>query len=128
MSSREKGARRERQTRDWYIEHYLHACRVTKSGASLGEAELILMPLIGSSELVLSQVKSNHWPRPAERLTLEQFGRLLAPIAYPVVEIVRWDDRFRDNPRRLRLSADGWRVMRGDQVDEVVLELQGERP
>lgn len=123
-----KGRRREWQTRDWYIEHYLHACRVVKAGGSLGEADLVIVPLAGASELVMAQVKSNDWPSPAERLTLEELGKMLPGIAYPVIEIVRWDDYSRKGPRRLRLSADGWHVMRGDVMGEVQLERQGERP
>ena len=124
MNAKAKGARRERQTRDWYIEHYLGACRVVKSGASLGEADLLVLPLTGASELVLAQVKSNQWPPPAERLTLEQLGNALPAIALPVVEIVRFDDRSRENPRRLRLSEEGWRVMQGDVMGKVQLERQ----
>jgi len=130
MNAKAKGARQERRARDWYIRHYLSACRVVKSGASLGEADLLVVPLAGASELVLSQVKSNIWAPPAERLTLERLGANLPDVVYPVVEIVRYDDRVKE-PRRLRLGEGGWRVMHGDVMGEVQLERQdgkGETP
>jgi hypothetical protein len=125
--SKRKGARRERQTRDWYIDHFAGACRIVKSGGSLGAADLLAVPLAGATELVLAQVKANRWPRPVERSALEQLAASLPDVVFPVVEIVRWDDYSRTGPTRARWTPEGWRAMRGDRLGELLI-LPQERP
>jgi len=62
--------------------------RCTRSAASLGEWDIIG---IGSTDVVLCQVKSNAWPGSVEMETLLQFA--CPPNCRPLVH--RWRDRQR---------------------------------
>lgn len=71
MNSKAKGARRERQART--LLYKWGALRVVKSGASLGEFDLLaLFP----GELICVQVKANRWPGQEEMARLKDFPRL----------------------------------------------------
>lgn len=123
MSNKAKGARRERQARDFYVNLFDGACRVVKAGASLGEADLCVFPLQPEHKLILSQIKSNAWPSPRERRVLEQLAEALPLFCVPAVEIVRYDDR--KPVRRLRWTPLGWAAVNQDGGDEpIVLEPQ----
>ena len=84
MNQKAKGARRERQARD--LLYQWGALRVVKSGASLGEFDLLaLFP----GELVAAQIKSNRWPSKEETAKLQAFPRL----SYLKKLILRYNDR-----------------------------------
>lgn len=67
MNRKEKGNRRERQTRDLLREQKYE---VTKAGASLGLFDLVG---IGKTDFVLCQVKSNRWPGSQEMEAIRNF-------------------------------------------------------
>lgn len=67
MNHAAKGRRREHQAREW-LESLGYV--VTRSAASKGAWDLVGMNARG---VALGQVKSNSWPGPAERLSLEMF-------------------------------------------------------
>jgi len=84
MNARAKGARRERQARD--LLYQWGALRVVKSGASLGEFDLLaLFP----GELVAVQVKANRWPSAEEVAKMQAFPCL----SYLKKLIFRYRDR-----------------------------------
>ena len=84
MNSKAKGSRRERQARD--LLYSWGAIRVVRSGASLGEFDLLG---ICPGELLLVQVKSNRWPSKAEMARLRAFPRL----TYLKKLVFRYNDR-----------------------------------
>ena len=67
MNSAAKGRRNEHKARAW-LESLGY--EVTRSAASKGAWDLVG---INQRGVALAQVKSNQWPGPAERLTLEMF-------------------------------------------------------
>ena len=83
MNRKAKGARSEKKSVE-YLEARGYRC--TKSAGSLGEWDIIG---IGDSDVVLVQVKSNNWPRPAE---MERLNAFVAS-ANCIKLIHRWDDR-----------------------------------
>ena len=93
MSAKAKGARRERQVRDFLRKL---GYRVTRSGASLGEWDLI--GFCDFDAAVLVQIKSNRPPRPAERKRMEEFPALLTRKLYVVIldRNRSWDWRLWD--------------------------------
>jgi hypothetical protein len=100
VSNKAKGSRRERQARDLLL---ATGHLVTKAGGSLGAFDLIAVPMGGDKMyLRLVQVKSNAWPRPAERTELERLARLLTKTVCPSVEIWRYDYRRGLRVRRWR--------------------------
>jgi hypothetical protein len=85
MNSAAKGARNERRSRD-----LLEAVgyRVCRSAASLGDWDLIG---VGSTDVVLCQVKTRDWPGSIEMETLRAFQ--CPPNCRKLVH--RWRDRQR---------------------------------
>jgi Holliday junction resolvase len=85
VNTKAKGSRNERRSRD-----LLEATgyRVTKAGGSLGAWDIIA---IGSTDFIVVQVKSNHWPPPAEMEELINFP--CPPNCKKLVH--RWNDRQR---------------------------------
>lgn len=85
MNCKAKGSRNERRSMA-LLEAAGYRC--TKSGASLGDWDIVG---IGSSDIVLLQVKSNAWPRSDEMETMREF--LAPPNAKKLIH--RWRDRVR---------------------------------
>jgi len=67
INAKAKGARVELKTRDWLEKR---GYKVTKSGGSLGEFDLIA---INEHRILLIQVKSNRQPPPKERAAIRAF-------------------------------------------------------
>lgn len=85
VNTKAKGSRNERRSRD-----LLEAAgyRVTRAAASLGAWDLVG---IGSTDVVLCQVKTRDWPSAAETETLHLF-----PVPSNARKLVhRWRDRER---------------------------------
>lgn len=81
-NTKQKGNRNERRSMEYLEQRGFRCCR---SAASLGVWDIIG---IGTSSIVLVQVKSNRWPLTAEMNTLREFQ---AP--YNCQRVVhRWDD------------------------------------
>jgi hypothetical protein len=90
INAKRKGARNELKTRDWLEKR---GYKVTKSGGSLGEFDLIA---INKWSVLLVQVKSNRNAPPKERKAIEDF---VCPICCEK-EIWIWSDYARE-PKRL---------------------------
>jgi hypothetical protein len=67
INAKKKGARNELKTRDWLEKR---GYKVTKSGGSLGEFDLVA---INWEKILLIQVKSNRNASPKERKSIEDF-------------------------------------------------------
>jgi hypothetical protein len=67
MNTAQKGRRNEHKAREW-LESLGYV--VTRSAASKGAWDIVG---INDRGVALGQVKSNQWPGPAERLSLELF-------------------------------------------------------
>ena len=67
MNRKRKGSRRERQSMRLLV---AAGYAVTRSGASLGTFDLIG---IGSTDIILCQVKSNAWPGTVEMEAIKEF-------------------------------------------------------
>jgi hypothetical protein len=67
--SKRKGTRNEHRSMRW-LEAQGYYC--TRSGGSLGVWDIIA---ISDAHVLLVQVKTNAWPRPAERKTMAEFVR-----------------------------------------------------
>jgi Holliday junction resolvase len=83
MNTKRKGSRNEHKSIK-LLESSGYAC--TRAAASLGVFDIIG---IGSTDVVLVQVKSNEWPRSAEIEAIRQFPA--PPNAKKLVH--RWRDR-----------------------------------
>lgn len=81
--NKNKGARNERRTRDYFYE--IGASIVMKTGGSLGEFDLVAF---FPGEVILAQVKTNAWPGPQERAAM----RAVCNYSYCKKLMVRWDD------------------------------------
>jgi Holliday junction resolvase len=87
LNAKRKGSRTERRARD--LLYRWGALRVVKSGASLGEFDLLaLFP----GELICIQVKTNRWPSPVEMARIKDFPRL----TYLKKLVFRYRDRVRE--------------------------------
>lgn len=87
MNSKRKGTRLEHKTITM-----LKAAGYTciRSAASLGAFDILAINPLG---IRCIQVKSNTWPRPAERQSLREAACCMPPNAF--VEVWRWDDNAR---------------------------------
>lgn len=85
MNAKAKGSRNERRSRD-LLEAAGYA--VTRAAGSLGAWDLIG---IGSTDVVLCQVKTRDWPGSVEREALERFA--VPPNCRKLLH--RWIDRQR---------------------------------
>lgn len=85
MNTKKKGNRNEHRTMR-LLETAGYRC--TRAAASLGEWDVIG---IGTTDVVLVQVKSNDWPRSAEMETLNNFS--VPPNTKRLIH--RWRDRSR---------------------------------
>ncbi len=83
--SKRKGSRNEHRTIR-LLEQMGYRC--TRAAGSLGEFDVVA---IGRNDMRLVQVKSNAWPGPAERETIE----LVPAPQNAIKELWRWDDRKR---------------------------------
>ena len=106
MSNKDKGSRREREVRDYLLDG---DCLVVKSGGSLGAFDLIGIEGPDGRYLRLVQVKSNHWPGPAEREEMSRLMGRMPKVLMPVAEIARCDDRR--GWKVLRLTEGGWNLV-----------------
>ena len=84
MNTKAKGSRNERRSRDWYKSH---GYSVIKSGASLGEFDLVAINIMN---FVLIQVKTNGWPGTKE---MERIKNFKCPVNCQKI-IHRWDDGY----------------------------------
>jgi hypothetical protein len=123
MDNKAKGNRRERMTRD-FLERLGYS--VVKAGGSLGLFDLIA---VGPLDVLLIQVKSNRWPRPAE---MRAMAELRAP-AFPIVKkvVYRWDDRkatpyMRDVEGGPEDYPDGAGRRKGDSLGKVPGKLRAQ--
>lgn len=98
--SKRKGTRNEHRTIR-YLERLGYRC--TRAAASLGDWDVIA---VGPNDVRLCQVKTNCFPGPAERESLEMFP---AP-ANAIKECWRWDDRKRE-PRIRQWLGGVWMEM-----------------
>jgi len=116
MGSKEKGARREREYRDWLLGA---GCCVLKSGGSLGAYDLIGIDPPDGKYLHLVQCKSNAWAGPGERAEMVRLVRAMPRVLLPVAEIARVDDH--KGWQVLRLDEGGWRrlLATGEMGEEV---------
>lgn len=94
--NKRRGGHNERRARDYLYQ--IGATRVVKSGASLGEFDLVAF---FPGEVVLVQVKSNTWPGPQERANM----RAVLNYTYVKKIMLRWDDRAREPQLRDRKSV-----------------------
>lgn len=85
MNTNAKGSRQEHRTMK-LLEAAGYRC--TRAAASLGEWDVIG---IGTTDVVLVQVKSNEWPRSVEMETLNNFT--VPPNTKRLIH--RWRDRHR---------------------------------
>lgn len=85
MNAKAKGNRNERRTME-LLEKAGYSC--TRAAASLGAWDVIAL---GSTDVVLVQVKSNQWPGSVEMETLDAFR--VPPNVKKLVH--RWRDRQR---------------------------------
>ncbi len=90
MSSKAKGARREREVRDHFL---AKGYEVMKAGGSLGIYDLIAMNL---DSVILIQVKSNRWPRTPEMDVLTEDAKSRSRRVFTCL-IVRRDDVPKDD-------------------------------
>lgn len=96
MNSKAKGSRIERKARDVLL---AEGYAVTRAAGSLGNWDLVAVPL-GEQEFTrLIQVKSNRPPRPAERKRLELEAKAVGP--WVLCEVWIWKDYGKDFDRSL---------------------------
>lgn len=85
--NKRRGSHNERRTRDYL--YSIGAERVVKSGASLGEFDLVAF---FPGTVILVQVKTNAWPGPAERAAM----RSILNYSYIQKQMIRWDSHERE--------------------------------